>query len=61
MVPGTVVVVVPAFYFSSLEVYGASVIMRTLFRFIFPRDVLPLQSYWSLSCDHGLHCGDAII
>ena len=19
---------------------------------------LPLQSYWSLSCDHGLHCGD---
>ena len=18
--------------------------------------ILPLQSYWSLSCDHGLHC-----
>ena len=22
----------------------------------FPRDTLPLQSYWSLSCDHGLNC-----
>ena len=21
----------------------------------------PLQSYWSLSCDHGLHCRDELI
>ena len=23
---------------------------------IFYRVILPLQTYWSLSCDHGLHC-----
>ena len=28
--------------------------MHTLFCFVFPRPVLALQSYWSLSCDHGL-------
>ena len=22
---------------------------------------LPLQSYWSLSCDHGLHCSDELM
>ena len=22
---------------------------------------LPLQSYWSLPCDHGLHCSDELI
>ena len=28
----------------------------SLLYFYFFRGILPLQSYWSLSCDHGLHC-----
>ena len=32
------------------------------FLFVFPPEViLPLQSYWSLSCDHGLHCGHELL
>ena len=26
-----------------------------------PGGNLPLQSYWSLSCDHGLHCIDELM
>ena len=42
------------FYFIVWVVRGASVMIRFLFCFICSRGILPLQSYWSLSCDHGL-------
>ena len=33
-----------------------------LFLLVFlPSGNLPLQSYWSLSCDHGLHCSDELM
>ena len=34
--------------------------LRTSGAFMFPRRLLSLQSYWSLSCDHRLDFGDGL-
>ena len=39
--------------------FGYYCVHYLLFLFVFLLSgSLPLQSYWSLSCDHGLHCSD---
>ena len=41
---------------SSLDFLAAGDFRVVLF--LFSLGILPLQDYWSLSCDHGLHFGD---
>ena len=51
------------FCFSS-EVYDLLQLLGLLSTVLFvflPWGNLPLQSYWSTSCDHGLHCSDELI
>ena len=37
------------------------VCISSVFICFFSRGILPLHSYWSLSCDHGLHCSDELM
>ena len=50
-------------YFSCLRLYEVLqrwwILVRILFYFL--GGILPLQSYWSLSCDHGLRCSDELM
>ena len=47
----------PHFYFClRCTMWFSYHVYYSLLYFYFFRGILPLQSYWSLSCDHGLHC-----